>query len=676
MAGFIELIAKIKPKNNGKYPLVDDVDVEMEDGSRLSEAIKKPRIPDGGTKGQILAKKSNTNGDAEWVEPLKTEDIDKKLESKLDKNLGSENSDKVLITDAEGNIITQNKEDFEGSGGTTSYNDLENKPQINGVELIGNKTNTDLKIANPTQEQVSKAVNNYLTENPVSGMTSEQIEQLNKNSEDIKQIRDDIGDIPSITSDMKWEFGTYEEYDGKVVKNVSDVFSRSVINISGLVNKTVKIIIYNTNNTPILITDGEYVIKKISTGSGNPNLSKEYEFLIEPNFKYVYITSYNYNVNKPSFEGFQKSIIQLLNDEKNRIIIENDLDEELKNKINFSFFEVLPIQTTKNRIPIIKNDYVVIFLDNLFSGYNIEKIQTISSQNINARIFDNKFLYLKGESIGNTSAQVRLYKKDNKEYSDYASLLFSITDDKEGAKKIIFIGDSITENMSYLNPLKKISDDGNYKIEFVGTLGDDIKNEGRGGWAAYNYATNDLSGMSTNKTNAFWDGEKFNFSWYMSQNNFFDIDYVFINLGTNDMIRGINDTSDIDEISRVISESYLTMVNSIREYDQNLPIVLWLPPTRSLIGGNNRLAIDKSLIANQILINTFDNREWYNKKVYLMHTYLYINPYEDYPTVDIDIFGQKYKDCLETIHPSEDSGGLKIAKGIMNQIKYLESLTK
>lgn len=152
MAGFIELIAKIKPKNNGKYPLVDDVDVEMEDGSRLSEAIKKPRIPDGGTKGQILAKKSNTNGDAEWVEPLKTEDIDKKLESKLDKNLGSENSDKVLITDAEGNIITQNKEDFEGSGGTTSYNDLENKPQINGVELKGNKTSGDLKMY--TQEEV------------------------------------------------------------------------------------------------------------------------------------------------------------------------------------------------------------------------------------------------------------------------------------------------------------------------------------------------------------------------------------------------------------------------------------------------------------------------------------------------------------------------------------------
>ena len=37
----IELIDKIKPKNNGSFPLVDACDVEMADGSRLEEAIKK-----------------------------------------------------------------------------------------------------------------------------------------------------------------------------------------------------------------------------------------------------------------------------------------------------------------------------------------------------------------------------------------------------------------------------------------------------------------------------------------------------------------------------------------------------------------------------------------------------------------------------------------------------------
>lgn len=33
----IELIDKIKPKNGGNFPMVDAVDVEMPDGTRLSD---------------------------------------------------------------------------------------------------------------------------------------------------------------------------------------------------------------------------------------------------------------------------------------------------------------------------------------------------------------------------------------------------------------------------------------------------------------------------------------------------------------------------------------------------------------------------------------------------------------------------------------------------------------
>lgn len=38
-----------------------------------------------------------------------------------------------------------------GSGGTTNYNDLENKPQINGVELSGNKSGSDVGLVNSRQ---------------------------------------------------------------------------------------------------------------------------------------------------------------------------------------------------------------------------------------------------------------------------------------------------------------------------------------------------------------------------------------------------------------------------------------------------------------------------------------------------------------------------------------------
>lgn len=60
-------------------------------------------FPEGGTTGQVLAKKSNADFDTEWVD--------------------------------------------QGSGGTTDYTDLENKPQIGGVTLTGDKSLHDLGAA-------------------------------------------------------------------------------------------------------------------------------------------------------------------------------------------------------------------------------------------------------------------------------------------------------------------------------------------------------------------------------------------------------------------------------------------------------------------------------------------------------------------------------------------------
>lgn len=61
-------------------------------------------IPDGGNSGQVLSKKSNTDYDVEWI------------------NVSG------------------------GDGSTTDYSQLTNKPSINDVELVGNKTLDDLGI--------------------------------------------------------------------------------------------------------------------------------------------------------------------------------------------------------------------------------------------------------------------------------------------------------------------------------------------------------------------------------------------------------------------------------------------------------------------------------------------------------------------------------------------------
>ena len=60
-----------------------------------------------------------------------------------------------------------------GTGGTTDYTDLENKPSINGVELIGNKTSSDLGITanslnvytkNEVDSKITNATNNLVSQ--------------------------------------------------------------------------------------------------------------------------------------------------------------------------------------------------------------------------------------------------------------------------------------------------------------------------------------------------------------------------------------------------------------------------------------------------------------------------------------------------------------------------------
>ena len=112
-----------------------------------------------------------------------------------------------------------------GTGGTTNYENLSNKPQLNGVTLEGNKTlgqvgalaknqgssnsgkylsvGSDGNVV-PTDapsggtvdpEQIKQAVNGYLEENPVSGMTAEQEKQLDQNTTDVADLKSALEQI-------------------------------------------------------------------------------------------------------------------------------------------------------------------------------------------------------------------------------------------------------------------------------------------------------------------------------------------------------------------------------------------------------------------------------------------------------------------------------------------------
>lgn len=63
-----------------------------------------------------------------------------------------------------------------GGGGTSNYNDLSNKPKINGVELTGNKTSAELNIGGGFSFTEVTKVNNDFTINDVTAISGLYIE--------------------------------------------------------------------------------------------------------------------------------------------------------------------------------------------------------------------------------------------------------------------------------------------------------------------------------------------------------------------------------------------------------------------------------------------------------------------------------------------------------------------
>lgn len=471
-----------------------------------------------------------------------------------------------------------------------------------------------------------------------------------------------------------YQSGYYTENNGKAVYNSGDTWVYVVLDVTYFVGKTLTISTYADRPRKILFTDSSNnIIDTVTIDTGNPNLYSTVEATVPTGATKCYIDKYASGQNDIVVVGYYQLKLALktevpmvddqFGDNANATVSQKFITDNFANSIE------AVITGGNTKIPIVDED-VPIYLDNLFRGISPKEAKCVESSNIYACVYDKTVLTLPHASGVGTSTRVKMHLVDDFKFERHADVPFNLIAERTGSKKVLFIGDSMTQNLSYLTPLKTLSDNGDYNITFLGTLGDSIKNEGRQGWAAYTYCNlSSYSGLS----NAFWDGSKFNFAHYMTQSGIDIPDYIFINLGTNDAIRGIVNPSDDDEVRTVVTTNYETMINSIHSYNASIPIVLWLPPTRSLAGRNNHIAIDNALRINKFLIEKFDKNAYINAKVYLMHTYLFVNPYTDYTMSDVTINGVTYKDCSEPIHPTQ-YGGEKIAKGIMRQMMYIDEL--
>lgn len=237
-------------------------------------------------------------------------------------------------------------------------------------------------------------------------------------------------------------------------------------------------------------------------------------------------------------------------------------------------------------------------------------------------------------------------------------------------KKVLFIGDSITAEGTYVQRVHDLFAEDVADIELIGTLGGGTnKHEGRGGWSAKTYCT--MESYNGNN-NAFRNPStgKFDFSYYMSQNKFSSVDIVFINLGINDLNE--NPYSDSGYLN--IIRCYKEMINSIKAYNPNINVLcgLCILPanyeyTVSSLGQTDYVKKDRQRFIEQLQIGLSDLVEGF------VPYFLCVDTENDFPTEKraIDEYNTDLVDwCTDITHPKK-SGYLKLGDMSYNYIKHM-----
>lgn len=330
--------------------------------------------------------------------------------------------------------------------------------------------------------------------------------------------------------------------------------------------------------------------------------------------------------------------------------------------INWLSYEKLNIIVPKNLYGVTNFPFTI-FTDQILMGCDHRAVERITDKGGYGKYY-GEIVYRNNAFVTNATSPFTvkaLGKYEDAEIPFNFSRLANNNLMTGKTLKTMFIGDSLTYNGYYIYYLMQIfSNFASATLESVGTVQKTISDtsfvcEGRNGWSAYDYVHSETYNGSTN---AFWHNGAFDFPYYMQSNNF-DCDVVCICLGTNDILQ-----HNIEDMI----PSYQTMIASIRQYNANIPIVLWLPPTRA-IGDVYPATKDLALSANKAIIDEYDG----TTNVYLAPVYFAVDPYQDYSFNDtaIDYFGDiKFKVPQDYTHPS-NAGYKHVAEGFAHTLLWL-----
>jgi len=184
-------------------------------------------------------------------------------------------------------------------------------------------------------------------------------------------------------------------------------------------------------------------------------------------------------------------------------------------------------------------------------------------------------------------------------------------------KTCLFIGDSTTAAGKYTQELVNLFTIDSMDITLIGTIGSGANlHEGHSGWTANNFVS---SGSP------FYFGGAFDFAQYLSTNGLATPDYVFINLGINDVFSYYDDVALEARITDVMAE-YEEMIANIHAHlaTINIGIAITIPPSKHQDAFGSNYSNDQTrerykrniIIFADNIISTFKDREGTN--IYLV----------------------------------------------------------
>lgn len=235
--------------------------------------------------------------------------------------------------------------------------------------------------------------------------------------------------------------------------------------------------------------------------------------------------------------------------------------------------------------------------------------------------------------------------------------------------KALFIGDSIIYDGKTTRELSNLFSTDVANLELIGTMGDgDNKHEGRAGWSTYDYLKTE---SFNNFTNVFLNPSTstFDFSYYMTQTRQEAPDWVFIQLGINDIFRPMNATTTIDNIN--------AMIESIKAYSSSIKIGV-AQPLQPYMGEKTNTTNDRpSEYAHRFRLGITEDMysEYVGKEsngIYLVPIYACIDTDYNFKmsTRVVNSRNQTTEEyCTDITHPSA-SGYYQIADQYYAFLKY------